>query len=237
MVKLRDELKAGNLSVRYSKRFARLDDFFIDEPRWKAMRDDFFHHSGLPADPSQAPRYLTQRLGNAYDNFLKTAPTNSYAVIDEQGWHLSADSSEKLDQGAQDRLNKLKSWLAQNMRHVKLPELLIEIDNELGFTRHFLTPTRRQEPSPQDICAVLAAVMAHGCNLGAYTMAQLTPDVSYEQLKRIADWQLTEEAQRAALAQLVGAISGLDTSSHWGEGRTAASNGQRFSMPRRVLQQ
>jgi TnpA family transposase len=79
--------------------------------------------------------------------------------------------------------------------------------------------------------------MAHGCNLGAYTMAQLTPDVTYEQLKRIADWQLTEEAQRSALAELVGAITALDTSSRWGEGRTSASDGQRFSLPHRVLQQ
>jgi len=123
------------------------------------------------------------------------------------------------------------------MRRVKLPDLLIEVDNQLGFTRNFFTLAQRQEPSPEDICAVLAAVMAHGCNLGVYTMAQLTSDVSYEQLKRIADWQLTEEAQRSALAELVSAIADLDTSSRWGEGRTAASDGQRFSLPRRVLQQ
>jgi len=49
--------------------------------------------------------------------------------------------------------------------------------------------------------------------------------------------QLPEEAQRSALAQLVSAIADLDTSSRWGEGRTAASDGQRFSLPRRVLQQ
>jgi len=237
LVKLRDELKAGNLSVRDSKRFARLDDFFIAAGRWQAMREEFFHRSGLPSDPKQAAEYLARRLGDAYDSFLKTAPTNSYAVMDEQGWHLSADSGEKLDQEAQDRLTNLKSWLAQNMRRVKLPELLIEVDNELAFTRHFLTPAQRQEALPEDICAVLAAVMAHGCNLGAYTMAQLTPDVTYEQLKRIADWQLTEEAQRSALAELVGAITGLDTSLRWGEGRSAASDGQRFSLPHRVLQQ
>ncbi len=111
-----------------------------------------------------------------------------------EGWRLSAEPTEKLDQAAQDRLTQLKSWLAKNMRRVRLPELLIEVDNELGFTRNFLTPAQRQEPSPDDICAVLAAVMAHGCNLAAYTMAQLTPDVTYEQLKRIGDWQLTEEA-------------------------------------------
>jgi len=87
--------------------------------------------------------------------------------------HLSVDSGEKLDQQTQDRLTDLKSWLAQNMRRVRLPELLLEVDNELGFTRHFLTAAQRKEPSPEDICAALAAIMAHGCNLGAYTMAQL----------------------------------------------------------------
>jgi Tn3 transposase DDE domain len=107
--------------------------------------------------------------------------------------------------------------------------------NQLGFTRNFLTPAQREEPSPEDICAVLAAVMAHGCNLGVYTMAQLTSDVISEQLKRIGDWHLTEEAQRSALAELVSAITDLDTSSRWGEGRTAASDGQRFLLPHRVL--
>jgi len=106
--------------------------------------------------------------------FLKTAPSNSYAVVDKDGWRLSAEPAEKLDQEGQDRLAHLKSWLAKQMRRVKLPDLLIEVDNQLGFTRNFLTPAQREESSPEDICAVLAAVMAYGCNLGVYTMAQLS---------------------------------------------------------------
>jgi Tn3 transposase DDE domain len=35
---------------------------------------------------------------------------------------------------------------------------------------------------------------------------------------------------------LVSAISGLETSLTWGAGKTSASNGQRFALPRRVLQ-
>jgi hypothetical protein len=42
LLKLRDELKAGNLSVRYSKRFARLEEFFIGDRRWQSTREDFF---------------------------------------------------------------------------------------------------------------------------------------------------------------------------------------------------
>ena len=237
LLKLRDELKAGNLSVRYSKRFARLEEFFIHDRHWQGMREDFFRRSGLPSNTKQVPEYLAHRLGKAYERFLNAAPKNSYAVADNDGWHLSAEPTEKLDQESQDRLTHLKSWLTKHMRRVKLPDLLIEVDNQLSFTRNFLTPAQREETSPEDICAVLAAIMAHGCNLGVYTMAQLTSDVTCDQLKRIGDWHLTEEAQRSALAELVSAIADIDTSSRWGEGRTAASDGQRFSLPRRVLQQ
>ena len=98
--------------MRYSKRFARLEEFFIDDRRWHCMREDFFRRSGLPSDPKQVPEYLACRLGKAYERFLNTAPSNSYAVVDEDGWHLSAESTEKLDEEGQDRLAHLKSWLA-----------------------------------------------------------------------------------------------------------------------------
>jgi len=68
------------------------------------MREDFFRRSGLPSDSKQVPEYLARRLGEAYERFLKTAPSNSYAVVDKDGWRLSAEPTEKLDQEGQDRL-------------------------------------------------------------------------------------------------------------------------------------
>ncbi len=187
LLDLRDEIKAGNLSVTHSKRFGRFDDFFIPAPRWSATREDFFRRSGLPGESSAVPDYLRQRLNEAYDRFLAAAPTNSYAVVDEQGWRLSTDPTEKLDQEAQEKLDRLKNWLDRNMRRTHLPQLLIEVDNDLGFTRHFM-PAAQSDRVPEDVCLVLAAVLALGCNIGAYTMAQLTPGVSYKQLKRVSDW-------------------------------------------------
>jgi hypothetical protein len=52
LLKLRDELKAGNLSVRYSKRFARLEEFFIDDLRWQGIREAFFAVLVCPPIPS-----------------------------------------------------------------------------------------------------------------------------------------------------------------------------------------
>jgi TnpA family transposase len=237
LMKLQEDLRSGNLSVKHGKRFGRFEDYFLPKERWESLRKSFFQRSGLPTDPKNVPDHLTKRLNTAYDLFLKTAPENTYATVAEDGWHLSTDPAETLDAAAQTRLGDLRGWLTKQMRSIRLPDLLIEVDNDLRFTDHFLPPARRGSRDAEDVCQILAVVLAHGCNIGLHTMAQITQGVTYRQLKRVSDWQMTEETQRAALAALVHAISRLDTTLHWGEGRTSASDGQRFSMPSKVLQQ
>ena len=237
LLKLQDDLRSGNLSVKHGKRFGRFEDYFLPKERWEPLRKSFFQRSGLPADPKDIRDHLTKRLNTAYDLFLKTAPGNTYATVEEDGWRLSTDAAETLDAKTQTRLGDLRKWLAKEMRTIRLPDLLIEVDNDLRFTDHFVPPVQRGERDAEEVCTLLAVVLAHGCNIGLHTMAQITQGVTYKQLKRVGDWQMTEEAQRAALAALVHAISRLDTTLQWGEGRTSASDGQRFSMPGQVLQQ
>ena len=68
-------------------------------------------------------------------------------------------------------------------------------------------------------------------------MSRLTEGITYRQIKWVTDWQLLEDAQRQALAQVVNAISKLDVTQAWGEGKTSSSDGQRFRMKRKLLQQ
>ena len=77
LVKLREELRSGNLAVRHSKRFGRLKDYFISDQQWDVARESFFLHSGLPPDPNKVPAYLKDRLNKAYDVFLRTEPRTS----------------------------------------------------------------------------------------------------------------------------------------------------------------
>ncbi len=233
---IRDEVKAGNIYVQKSKRFGRFDDFFISDDKWQGQREDFFRRAGLPEQTNDVPGYLKERLNRAFARFLEGLPDNSYARIDEIGWQLSVDTALQLDATRKEHLEVLRSWLAEHLRDTKLPELLIEVDNELHFTNHFIPPARQSRREAEHVCAVLATIMAHGCNIGPYTMSRLAGDITYRQIKHITDWQLTEEAQRQALADVVNALSNLDVSQAWGEGRTSSSDGQRFRLKRRVLQ-
>lgn len=187
LTRVRDEIKAGNLSVKGSKRFCQFDDFFIPDKEWIKIRSDFFKRVNLPENPDDVPAYLTMRLNSAYDTFLAKESENTYAKVKNNQWVLSVDSASELTSEDEVDLDNLKNWLVARVRHIKLPELLIEVDNDLHFTRHFMLPAKQNQRLIDDICAILATIMAHGCFIGPYTMARLTQDISYEQIKRVTD--------------------------------------------------
>src|SRR6516165_7467378 len=77
------------------------------------------------------------------------------------------------------------------MRTTRLTDMLIEVDNDIRFTDHFLPPAQKGKRDRKEISSILAAVLGHGCNLGLGTMADLIQGISYKQLRRVSDWQMT----------------------------------------------
>jgi TnpA family transposase len=233
---LRDEIKRGNVWIRGSTRFGKLDDFFLPDALWTARRQEFFRKAGLPASPADAAAWLTTRLNAAYDRFLTALPASTSVTVDKEGWRLSTDPAEALSPADEAGVAALRTWLRTKATTIRLPELLLAVDNDLDWTRHFLPRGRRDTRTANEVCQVVATIMAYGCNLGPETMAQLTNGVSYEDIQRITDWYLHDEALRAALADIVNAMLALDTTQVWGDGTTSSSDGQRFLFPPRVLQ-
>jgi hypothetical protein len=63
--------------------------------------------------------------------------------VDEDGWCLSVDTPEKPGKEADEKLDRLKSWLGRHMRTTRLTDMLIEVDNDIRFTDHFLPPAQK----------------------------------------------------------------------------------------------
>ena len=237
LTKIRDDIKTGNLIVKRSKRFGHFDSFFISNSQWTSQRKNFFKKSGLPDDPKKIRAFLTKRLNKAFDDFLNSDHDNVYATVKEDCWALSIDPADTFTVEEKQALHRLKSWLSKRMRSIKLLQLLIEVDNDLQFTKKFMLPAQQQSRDANDICEILVSIMAYGCFIGPATMPHLTKGVTYDQIRRVADWQLTQDAQRAVLALIVNAITRLDITKRWGEGRTSSSDGQRYSYKRKSLHQ
>ena len=103
-------------------------------------------------------------------------------------------------------------------------DLLIEVENDLGFSVHFFRPGETHA-EPDEVCALLARILAHGRNLGLLAMEKIAPGVPYLLLKHVSDWCLLEENLRTALASIVHGVSRPDATARWGDGTTSASDG------------
>jgi len=108
---LRDEIKRGNVWIRGSTRFGKLDDFFLPDATWTARRQEFFRKAGLPAEPAAVAPWLTTRLNAAYDRFLAALPTNTSVTFDKEGWHLATDPAEALTPADEAGVAALRTWL------------------------------------------------------------------------------------------------------------------------------
>jgi TnpA family transposase len=232
---LRDESKRGNVWIRGSTRFGKLDDFFLPDATWTARRQGFFRNAGLPADPAEAATGLTTRLNAADDRFLAALPTPTSVPCDKERWHRGPDPSEALTPADEAGVATLRTWRPTKAPTLRLPELRLAVDNDLNGTRHFLPRGRRDTRTADEVGPVVATSMASGCKLGPETMAPRTTGGSDADMQRLTDGYLHDEALRAALADIVHAMLALDPTQVWGDGSPASRDGQRVLCPQRVL--
>jgi len=116
---------------------------------------------------------------------------------------------------------------------IDLPDLLIEVDQWTGFSRH-LRHLGGYEPRRPDFLPLLyAALLAQGCNFGFARMAQMA-DISANRLAWCTAWHLREDTLQDATNALVNFHHGLPLSQHWGGGTLSSSDGQRIPVAGKV---
>ena len=229
-----DEIQTGTLAIDGAKHVGRVEAFFLPSAQWEPVRNACWARTGFPGDPAPAVEHLNTRLSDAFDRFLQGVPDNRQVVFDDDGWQLKTDPAEHPAPAHADSLVDLHRWLDTRSRSIRLADLLIEVENDLGCSVHCQRPGETRV-DPGDVCALLAAILAHGCNLGLYTLEKVAPASADRRLKDVRDWRRVEENQRAARAGIVHGLSHLDAAGHWGDGTTSARDGHRFAMPHKVL--
>jgi len=233
---VRDEIKQGNLSVNNATFFGKFDQFFMPDDKWEPIRSAFFKAAELPVNAKDIPNYLKSILHRAIDQFVAMEKNNPYAKVENAQWALSVDEAQQFTDQEFDDLARLREFLKRNMRQIKLPDLLIDVDNDTHYTNYFLSYKQRQERNKEAIATVIVALMSRGCGIGDSTMQHLVEAISYHNLRTIGDLYLSDEdSQRYALRDIVDAISNLDITVHWGTGISSASDSIRMEYQGKVL--
>ena len=173
-------------------------------------------------------QYLADRLlllGQKLDEVNRLAASNDLpdAILTESGLKITP-----LDAAVPASAQALIDQTSMLLPHVKITELIQEVDQWTGFTRHF-THLKTNEQA-KDKTLLLTAILADGINLGLTKMAESCPGTTYAKLSWLQAWHIRDETYSAALAELVNAQFGQPFAGNWGDGTTSSSDGQRFRV-------
>ena len=109
---------------------------------------------------------------------------------------------------------------------IKITELLMDVDDWTGFSRHFTH--LKDGAEAKDRTLLLSAILGDAINLGLTKMAESSPGLTYAKLSWLQAWHIRDETYSAALAELVNHQYRHTFAAHWGDGTTSSSDGQRF---------
>ena len=223
---LKNALRSGDVWVQGSRQFKDFDEYLVPAAKFATLK----RANALPlAVAADCDKYLGDRLSllqeqlgmvnrMAADNTLPDA-----TITTESGLKVTP-----LDAAVPDEAQALIDQSAMLLPHVKITELLMEVDEWTGFTRHFTH--LKTGDAAGDKTLLMTTLLADAINLGLTKMAESCPGTTYAKLSWLQAWHVRDETYSAALAELVNAQFRQPFAENWGAGATSSSDGQRFRV-------
>ncbi|PKQ71139.1 Tn3 family transposase [Aeromonas sobria] len=220
---MKNALRSGDIWVQGSRQFKDFEGYLVPPAKFASLKQS----NELPlAVATDCELYLNERLTQletqlATVNRMAQANELPDAIITASGLKITP-----LDAVVPDTAQLLIDQAARILPHVKITELLLEVDEWTGFTRHFAH--LKSGDLAKDKNLLLTTILADAINLGLTKMAESCPGTTYAKLAWLQAWHIRDETYGAALSELVNAQYLHPFAEHWGDGSTSSSDGQNF---------
>ncbi len=222
---LRAALRAGDVWVTGSRRYANPESYLIPRERWSALRSEVLALLGGPDSAEVRLAVWETELQQHLEQLGRTLARGDQVRLDKGELVAPRLTAEDLPEATV----QLTHRLAERLPRVELADLLIEVDRWCGFSRHFTHAGGATARTPELTVHLYAALLAQACNFGLTTMAE-NADLTYRQLAWTTEWYLREETLQAASTAIVNYQHGLPLAQAWGGGTLSSSDGQRFPV-------
>lgn len=220
---LKNALRSGDIWVKGSRQFRDFEDYLLPPAKFAALKKE----RALPlAINPNSDQYLEERLQlleQQLATVAKLAKDNELpdAILTESGLKITP-----LDAAVPVTAQALIDKTSQLLPRIKITELLMDVDEWTGFTRHFTH--LKDGAQAKDRTLLLSAILGDAINIGLTKMAESSPGMTYAKLSWLQAWHIRDETYSAALAELVNNQFNHTFAANWGDGTTSSSDGQRF---------
>ena len=222
---LRVALRSGNVWLNNSRRYANPESYLIPPSQWLTLKSEVCQQIQISEMGKQAIEQRLKELSELLSQFDATFQENEQVRIEKDKLVVSHLKAEEEPES----LLQLRKQIRYRLPWIELTDLVIEIDNQTGFSQALVHAGGSDTPLTDIKPYLYAAIIAQACNIGLERMARLA-SLSYPQLAWYNNWYLRESTLKAANTQIVNFQYHLPLSRIWGGGTLSSSDGQRFPV-------
>jgi len=230
-IAVRDALRSGNLYLARSRKHVSFWNLVYNESKWEEQKPKAYAALALPVQAKDLLSDLRVEYSNAVATARAELSSNSVVSIADGRLHLKrADALE-----IPDSVKQLRGAIETNLRHIRIEDLLQEVDQTCNFSREFRPLGGYKSRISNLYITVLANLIAQGTNLGIAAMANSVEGVTADMLQHVNQWFFGFETQNAVNTTLVDYHRSLPLSNLYGTGELSSSDGQRFGVQQSSL--
>ncbi len=219
---LREAFRSGDIWLAHSRRYGDLKEALVPVDVARATP-----RLAMPFEPETWLADRKARMADALHRLARAARAGAIPGGSIEDGTLKID---RLTAAVPEEADALVLDLYRRLPEVRVTDLLLEVDDEIGFTEAF-THLRTGVPC-KDRIGLLNVLLSEGLNLGLSKMAGATNTHDFFQLSRLSRWHVESEAMARALATVIEGQSRLPMARFWGGGQSASSDGQFFPTTR-----
>lgn len=223
---LRKSLRSGAVYVDHSEKFRGWHRLMIDDERWKRDKVKRYTQLSLPIRPEDFLDSLVSELE------LKLSALD--AAISAGTVQLNGKNIAISRVGTQEErleIDRKRDMIFGRIGVVQLPNLILEMDSRVHFSKIILGRTARTET---ELLQVYAGMIAHANALDASTVSLMVPQISTQQILAGMQYFEDREVVRTANDAVVGLQRRLQVARYWGDGTLASADMMSMDVSRKV---
>lgn len=220
------ELKSGDLFVSGGEKFGDWRKELVSSEEYKKSIKKYCKRVGLPTNPNAIVDKVRQQLIDATRTADDNLPNNQH--LDFDGKHLYLKRLRKQPQP--NDFAKVEREIAKNMPLMNIPQILVDTDRWIGWTRYFkpLSGFKGKIMSPR--ARYIGTTFCYGCNLGPTQAARSLEGFDRKQIAWVDKRHVADEDLQNAITLAVNEYKKFDLPKKWGDGSSASADGTQWDI-------
>lgn len=220
------ELKSGDLFIPQGERFGDWRKELINKKEFQSLLKDYCKRIGLPDRPKDIISTVKNGLIDSIKRTDLGVPENQYLTFDGQNISLKKLKRKPEPPG----LVLLEKKLEAHLSFTNIPQILIDTDRWIRWTRHFKPISGSQNRLEFPRAKYIGTTFCYGCNLGPSQTARSLKGTSRKQIAWINDRHITDEGLEKAIVDVVNAYNKYSLPRVWGDGSSASADGTKWDI-------